>query len=274
MTNYRNILTTLTMAALALGVTGCNSSDEPFNRNDVTRNVSIINHIVTPDGTAMVENGTFSYTFNLNQMTVGATLRATPDGKELTSAFSGLTLVSGDDGTYSFKSSAAGDVTNLTGVLNFNEGSLRVTYEQDGYKIVASLPELFCLKSKSEVEYSADSVATQTQDDVMYQFEIDPETLTSNLKIMAFTDMQRMRQLNITSKSDTPATVTPTSDGYDITASEVKTTATYQEQGNDVTTTAYPVTNLNAHLDLYNNTLTLTCKLGTYAVTVTGTLSK
>lgn len=265
-------LLSLLLAACALMVvtTACGDDDDnPINRGERTITVDVVDHVVAPDGKVAMQANQLAYTFNLTDLTGGVKLTPTLGGTQQTFNVSGLKLTSVGTNQYRLSANNMGGLTSMVGYLNFNEVSVRFTYEANGYKVVSTIPEVFSLKTRTEVAY--DTIPAQTSDDVIYQFDLDPEHMSAEVEIKAFPDLERKRMLAIESLTD--ADVTTTKDGYDITATQLKTTATYPVNGGTAKTDSYVITDLKAHLDLYENTLTLTCGLGSYKITVTGTLS-
>ena len=104
----------------------------------------------------------------------------------------------------------------------------------------------------------------------MYQFSIDPASLTSSMTVMYLLDQSKKRTLTSV-KTLTKAKVAVTKEGYVVESeTTIPTTTTYKFNGKLTTTTLYPVSKLKATIDLENDKYEATMQLGTIAVTANG----
>ena len=152
---------------------------------------------------------------------------------------------------------------------NRKEGTIRVNYDLDGtYRVISTMPEIFSTECATSCVYS-DGTTTSKSDGTMYQFGIDPASLTSSMTVMYLLDQSKKRTLTSV-KTLTKAKVTVTKEGYVIESeTTIPTTTTYKFNGK-LTTTQYPVSKLKATIDLENDKYEATMQLGTIAVTANG----
>ncbi|MDY3077634.1 MAG: hypothetical protein SOW62_05800, partial [Sodaliphilus sp.] len=160
-------------------------------------------------------------------------------------------------------------VQNLVGRFDFNEGTIRVNYDLDGtYRVISTMPEIFSTECATSC-VDADGT-TSKSDGTMYQFSIDPASLTSNMTVMYLLDQSKKRMLTSVNTL-TKAKVTVTKEGYVIESENTIPTKTfYKFNGKLTDTSLYPVSKLKATIDLENDKYEATMQLGTIAVTANG----
>ena len=112
--------------------------------------------------------------------------------------------------------------------------------------------------------------AASKSDGTMYQFSIDPASLTSSMTVMYLLDQSKKRMLTSVNTL-TKAKVTVTKEGYVIESENTIPTKTfYKFNGKLTDTSLYPVSKLKATIDLENDKYEATMQLGTIAVTANG----
>lgn len=262
----------LSVFALIFAVASCGDDNKEPQPETVTRSAQMINHIVkSASGEVLpLSESKIDYTIDRNNRKVTeVTLRVAIDGAAETTVK--LTDIQSEtsDQICTFKGSGNG-VQNLVGRFDFNEGTIRVNYDLDGtYRVISTMPEIFsteCATSCVDTDGT-----TSKSDGTMYQFGIDPASLTSSMTVMYLHDQSKKRMLTSV-KTLTKAKVTVTKEGYVIESeTTIPTTTTYKFNGKLTTTNIqYPVSKLKATIDLENDKYEATMQLGTIAVTANG----
>lgn len=261
----------LSVFALIFAVASCGDDNKAPQPETVTRSAQMINHIVkSASGEVLpLSESKIDYTIDRNNRKVTeVTLRVAIDGAAETTVK--LTDIQSEtnDQICTFKGSGNG-VQNLVGRFDFNEGTIRVNYDLDGtYRVISTMPEIFSTECATSCVYTDGT--TSKSDGTMYQFSIDPASLTSNMTVMYLLDQSKKRTLTSV-KTLTKAKVTVTKEGYVIESeTTIPTTTTYKFNGKLTTTIQYPVSKLKATIDLENDKYEATMQLDTIAVTANG----
>jgi len=161
----------------------------------------------------------------------------------------------------------------FSGYVDFNDQSMRYTYVTgDGVRVISTISDVFFLKTQNTITYD-DTTKTTEMENVMYQFTLNPSQQTAIIKVMDIEHAKDLKRfVNITA-SNVPVTITP--NGYAISGENINTTANYiahmdstgTSQGTK-TTDKYPFKNFNANIDLVNDHLDITFKMGESATVV------
>ena len=249
----------LSVFALIFAVASCGDNNKEPQPETVTRSAQMINHIVKSASGEVLP---------LSESKTEVTLRVAIDGAAETTVK--LTDIKSEtsDQICTFKGSGNG-VQNLVGRFDFNEGTIRVNYDLDGtYRVISTMPEIFSTECATSCVYTDGT--TSKSDGTMYQFSIDPASLTSNMTVMYLLDQSKKRTLTSV-KTLTKAKVTVTKEGYVVESeTTIPTTTTYKFNGKLTTTIQYPVSKLKATIDLENDKYEATMQLGSIAVTANG----
>ncbi|MDY6119070.1 MAG: hypothetical protein SPI73_07385, partial [Sodaliphilus sp.] len=132
----------------------------------------------------------------------------------------------------------------------------------------STMPEIFSTECATSCVYTDGT--TSKSDGTMYQFSIDPASLTSSMTVMYLLDQSKKRMLTSVNTL-TKAKVTVTKEGYVIESENTIPTKTfYKFNGKLTDTSLYPVSKLKATIDLENDKYEATMQLGTIAVTANG----
>ena len=256
---------------LILATTSCSDSNSGKGGGQAKRTVTMLNHIVnTSTGDVIVSSSDVDYVFDRDNMTVDVTVRFSVDGKnDISYQFKDLAMTE-KSGVYSVKGTTTG-ISAMNGHLDFNEGTIRFNYTtSDGYRVISTSPELYSLSAGTSITY-ADGTADAKQAP-MYQFDVDPETMTCTVRMMSFLDKSRSRTItSITSTVKAP--VTATAEGYKIEASELASKTIYTLNGQSTTTTQYPFADLKVTFDMENDVFNATFSAGDLDVTASGAVS-
>jgi len=207
-----------------------------------------------------------SFSFQLSTLKGTAQLVYSLDGgaTKQSATINNVTMTLTRTGVYALSASNTGNITDFSGYIDFNESALRFNYTVDGNKrVIATQSEIFFLACVSQLNYT-DSTSSAT-DAADYQFEINPTNMTATVKIMELNDQMDVKFFN--SITAAGATVTTTATGYEITANALQATTIYRgydaETGSETTTSSeYGIANLHATIDLEQNYMQMTYKLG------------
>lgn len=261
----------LSVFALIFAVASCGDDNKEPQPETVTRSAQMINHIVkSASGEVLpLSESKIDYTIDRNNRRVTeVTLRVAIDGSAETTVKITDIKSETSDQICTFKGSGNG-VQNLVGRFDFNEGTIRVNYDLDGtYRVISTMPEIFSTECATSCVYTDGT--TSKSDGTMYQFSIDPASLTSNMTVMYLLDQSKKRMLTSVNTL-TKAKVTVTKEGYVIESENTIPTKTfYKFNGKLTDTSLYPVSKLKATIDLENDKYEATMQLGTIAVTANG----
>ncbi len=255
--------------ALFLWATACDNGDDV---DVVTRSVKVLNHAVdTITGKIYAPSlSTLHYTWNRTISTMNTELEVSlgTDSKTMVK-FTDMP-VTANAGIYGFASNGGAD--KVKGYLNINESSVRLYHNAGSCRIISTLPEVFSLHNTT---VSRNAAKTHTGETEMYQFNINPETMTAQVLVMKYMDIiEHSRSLDFVRSLGYDAKVVPTKNGYEIHADHLATIASFSQNGKHQTTkTDYPINDFKAFIDLEGNTLNASFKLGGSNVTVTGKMS-
>ena len=262
----------LLIAAIALlGVVVSCSDDEPNRDGRVfTVNTPMVNHMVdVSTGNVLGMRATHNK-LTLDTANRKATLELNYGDGNQAIKLSDLTATPSRLGFYILQSPSN---SQFSGYVDFNDQSMRYTYVTgDGVRVISTISDVFFLKTQNTITYD-DTTKTTEMENVMYQFTLNPSQQTAIIKVMDIEHAKDLKRfVNITA-SNVPVTITP--NGYAISGENINTTANYiahmdstgTSQGTK-TTDKYPFKNFNANIDLVNDHLDITFKMGESATVV------
>jgi hypothetical protein len=262
----------LLIAAIALlGVVVSCSDDEPNRDGRVfTVNTPMVNHMVDiSTGNVLGMRATHNK-LTLDTANRKATLELNYGDGNQAIKLSDLTATPSRLGFYILQSPSN---SLFSGYVDFNDQSMRYTYVTgDGVRVISTISDVFFLKTQNTITYD-DTTKTTEMENVMYQFTLNPSQQTAIIKVMDIEHAKDLKRfVNITA-SNVPVTITP--NGYAISGENINTTANYiahmdstgTSQGTK-TTDKYPFKNFNANIDLVNDHLDITFKMGESATVV------
>lgn len=262
----------LLIAAIALlGVVVSCSDDEPNRDGRVfTVNTPMVNHMVDiSTGNVLGMRATHNK-LTLDTANRKATLELNYGDGNQAIKLSDLTATPSRLGFYILQSPSN---SQFSGYVDFNDQSMRYTYVTgDGIRVISTISDVFFLKTQNTITYD-DTTKTTEMENVMYQFTLNPSQQTAIIKVMDIEHAKDLKRfVNITA-SNVPVTITP--NGYAISGENINTTANYiahmdstgTSQGTK-TTDKYPFKNFNANIDLVNDHLDITFKMGESATVV------
>ena len=262
----------LLIAAIALlGVVVSCSDDEPNRDGRVfTVNTPMVNHMVDiSTGNVLGMRATHNK-LTLDTANRKATLELNYGDGNQAIKLSDLTATPSRLGFYILQSPSN---SLFSGYVDFNDQSIRYTYVTgDGVRVISTISDVFFLKTQNTITYD-DTTKTTEMENVMYQFTLNPSQQTAIIKVMDIEHAKDLKRfVNITA-SNVPVTITP--NGYAISGENINTTANYiahmdstgTSQGTK-TTDKYPFKNFNANIDLVNDHLDITYKMGESATVV------
>ena len=262
----------LLIAAIALlGVVVSCSDDEPNRDGRVfTVNTPMVNHMVDiSTGNVLGMRATHNK-LTLDTANRKATLELNYGDGNQAIKLSDLTATPSRLGFYILQSPSN---SLFSGYVDFNDQSIRYTYVTgDGVRVISTISDVFFLKTQNTITYD-DTTKTTEMENVMYQFTLNPSQQTAIIKVMDIEHAKDLKRfVNITA-SNVPVTITP--NGYAISGENINTTANYiahmdstgTSQGTK-TTDKYPFKNFNANIDLVNDHLDITFKMGESATVV------
>jgi len=262
----------LLIAAIALlGVVVSCSDDEPNRDGRVfTVNTPMVNHMVDiSTGNVLGMRATHNK-LTLDTANRKATLELNYGDGNQAIKLSDLTATPSRLGFYILQSPSN---SQFSGYVDFNDQSMRYTYVTgDGVRVISTISDVFFLKTQNTITYD-DTTKTTEMENVMYQFTLNPSQQTAIIKVMDIEHAKDLKRfVNITA-SNVPVTITP--NGYAISGENINTTANYiahmdstgTSQGTK-TTDKYPFKNFNANIDLVDDHLDITFKMGESATVV------
>jgi len=132
-----------------------------------------------------------------------------------------------------------------------------------GYRVISTLKEVFYLSTTTQMAYN-DTTQDNKVDNAMYQFEINPTTMTATVKVMALVHNKESKYFESITAYNVP--VTATKEGYHVEGKNLSTTAIYRAYDGSTgsstkTTNAYPFGTFTAELSLESETFTATYTL-------------
>jgi len=255
------IVAVLAVVATTLAACGDDDNNGISRDGDRTFKMTMLNHVTDlQTGEVMPLNeAVTNYTYNMNNNTVAMTMRAALDGstvQEFPISTMSMSEV-GSSAVYAFKSANPSSiVSDLDGIIDFAEISTRNYYTVNGrYRVFSTKPEIFFLNTSTAIVPN-DTTASTTYSGAMYQFNIDPATMTADFLMLGLLFEPVSKFFN--SVRMPGATVEATSTGYTITGGPNVRTDSYYSRNLDKTdnyTTHDSIQNLKATIDLEKNTV-------------------
>jgi len=250
------------IALLTILLAACSNDDSPSKGGDAKRtvNTTMLNHIVSTTTGEVLPPATAKnqLTIDTAAHTAALTLNYHNGNNAVAVDAPNLTAQPARLGFYNLSSTDAS--LSLSGYVDFNEANLKYAYTHGGYRIVSTLSELFYLSTTTTMNYS-DTTASHTVDNAIYQFEINPLTMTATVKIMELLHAQANKYFeNITARN---VPVTLSASGYNISGEQIATTAVYRAYDSATgsstkTSNDYRFGALSASLSVENDTFTIT----------------
>lgn len=269
----KKILLMIAACVTLCAAVSCNDDDEPRRGNGIyTVNTPMINHIYNTISDQVMGISSTHNKLVIDTVKHTASLELNyNDGTDKTLK---LTDLNARAKRYHYYELSSPSYPGFSGYVDFNEGSMRYTYTtQDGLRIISTTSEVFFLKTENTVVYS-DTTPNSSNENVMYQFNIIPATMTATVKVSEIDHVKDLRHfINITANS---VPITATANGYAIHAQNLKTNALIYTSldslgGNKKETDKYPFKTFNATIDLVNDHLDATYMIGNDAtVTASG----
>lgn len=243
--------------------------DEPIKRGNgvFTVNTPMVNHMYNTVTGEVVGLGDTHNKLVIDTARHTAQLElAYNDGSSHTVTYNDLVATAKRQGFYELRSpSDAG----FSGYVDFNEASMRYRYTTaGGVRVISTTPEVFFLKTQDTIAY-LDTTATTLMENVMYQFNVNPSTLTAIVKVMEITHAKDLRYFHTITGYSVPVKLTAT--GYDLEGRNITTTAHYvawvdSTGSNFKTTNAYPFKTFKATVDLINDRMSARFMMGDSAI--------
>lgn len=271
----KKILLLIAMTGALLAAVSCGSDDEPRRGDGVfTVNTTMFNHMTASDNVLGIATTRNKLVLDTVKHTASLDL-SYDDGTAHIVSLKDITARPKRLGFYELSANATDQIKDFKGYVDFNEGAMRYCYTTaSGIRIVSMTPEVFYLKTNSNVTYDDTTKATTGWENAMYQFDISPTTQTATIKVMHIVHAKDLKYFTNITTNNVPFTVTP--NGFTIKGSNLTTTAQYRayvDTTNSViaTTDKYPFKTFNATVDLVNDHLEANFMIGGSAtVTATG----
>lgn len=276
-TDMKKILMMIAAAGLILGVISC-GNDEPSGGNDkrgdgvFVVNTPMVNHLYnTVNGQVLGMSSTHNrLTLDTTNHKASLELNYNDGNGDKTIRLDDLTATPKRLGFYELRSPKD---SKFSGYVDFNEASMRYRYTTaDGIRIIATIADVFFLKTRSVITYDDTTKAT-TIDNAIYQFTLSPTTSNAVVKVMDIVHAKDLRRFISITAMSVPCTVTP--NGYSLTGTNLSTSALYKAWTdstgyNTKTTDKYPFKTFDANVDLVNDTLMINYMIGGSATVVAG----
>lgn len=270
----------LAVLAMMLVLPACGNDEPGWKDRDVEFPAEMLNHVY--DNTlnqGQVAKSKNKLVFHRSKLTADLQLQpAVPALGDAALDVKGLAMtVDEETGRYAIKASTTSNqrVTNLTATIDFNEQAMAIYYTVDGrYRVMATMTEVFFLGNSSTLNYD-DGKASNDKESV-YQFDIDPESMTATMKVAPLTNTQAILKFeNIIARG---ISVEITKDGYNLKADSPLVVSILKRidtsEGTLTTIDApdektgrqlYPMRNMSAHLSLADGAHTTTFTMGSLA---------
>lgn len=262
------------VAVLLVGMCSCSKDNKKKDSSTLNISVSMLNHVVTNGQIA--EPFKSSYTLKLNRVNntvdLSGVVRLSNDGPlyEFTISNIPATYNSTRD-YYRFSIDRAipssgnlsGVFSNLSGVIDYNNSIISVTYTVNSQSTVnATLPSLYYQNTSTNATDA--SGVTFSIDNAAYEFAIDNKTMTAKLGIY---DVRFSKSMALISKLEyEDLKVVATATGYKITGANLAPTNT----GDAGIIKNFPLTSIEADLNLAGGTIMASYTTNGYTVTTTG----
>ena len=265
----KKLLLLIAVVGMLATVVSCGDDDEPIKRGDgiFTVNTPMINHMYnTVTGEVIGIGDTYNKLVIDTGRHTAQLVLAYNNGGDHTVTYNDLTAKNKRQGFYELRSPS--DAT-FSGYVDFNEASMRYQYTTaDGIRVISTIREVFFLKTQDTIAY-LDTTETTLMENVMYQFNINPLTMTAIVKVMEITHAKDLRFFHNITGYSVPVKLTNT--GYDLDGKNITTSAYYvawvDSTGSQVkTTNAYPFKIFNASVDLVNDHMSARFMMGDSAI--------
>lgn len=262
------------VAVLLMGLCSCGKDSNKKDSSTLSINVSMLNHVVANGQIA--EPFKSSYTFKLNRVNntvdLSGVVRLSNDSPLNEFSISGIPATyNATRDYYRFSidraipasGNVSGVFTNLSGVIDYNNSIISVTYTVNGQSTVnATLPSLYYQNTSTNATDA--SGVTFSIDNAAYEFAIDYKTMTAKLGIY---DVRFSKSMALISKLEYEGLkVVATATGYKITGANLAPTNT----ADSGTIKNFPLTSIEADLNLAGGTIMASYATNGYTVTTTG----
>lgn len=256
------------LVAMMLILPACGGDDEPEWNHDVEFNPTLLNHVWDNTADKACELTTAKNYVTFHRGNISVDLKLYPGAQELGNAMfelKGLDVTVEDYGLYSYKSATTSDprITKLSFMVDFNEQAVTIYYTVDGrYDVVATMQEVFFLENSSTLTY--DDASESVDASSIYQYTIDPASMTATMKVGPLTDTQIFLMFETIIARSIPVTVTR--NGYELECPKPITVSVYRRidsgAGTDTTTDApdaeghqkYPMTGMSSSISVVHGT--------------------
>jgi hypothetical protein len=264
----------LTLILLLLG-TSCTSNDD--DKNEVSTTVSLFNHVVNTSTSAVSTVNLQNYALHLDLQNgtgnLSGTVQLTDKGTAETFKTQDFNLTYDSNNAY-YKFSASSltvsgasfaTITDVYGIIDYNQGIFKIGYTVNGiYKVTATMNEIY-YQNSTTIATANDSSFTHSN--AIYDFTIKSTDLSATLNIYSIQFSAKGTTYN--SVAITGLKATPTTAGYNITGSNLKTTVT---NSSGVSSVGDSIPTLNATLLFLGNKFTADYTIGKYKVAASGTM--
>lgn len=286
----KKIISAVALTALMLGAVSCNNNDK-YPGLDYTKertwNVQLLNHVYdtsnadsTTAASASINDQKIVYKFTTDKskLSFNPTIEATLAGTPQQFSWTGVSGSNSEEkaNIYTFANDApVSGLANFKGQIDFIDQNIYWSYTATGrqnvaYKVISTLPTISTSTSTTTTSVWSDTTAIHQLP--MSSFAINPTKMTANFTISQYTDVKIPRTYMTIVANNAALTITPK--GYRITGTGLAAVGTYVTSASTKYQTAkITIDNLDATIDLENNTVRATFNMLGAKVTVSGTIS-
>ncbi len=286
----KKFISAVAITALVFSIVSCNDNDK-YKGLDYTKertwNVQLLNHVYNTTATdsttaasASINDQKIVYrlTADKSQLSFNPTLEATLAGNTYQFSWDGVTASNSEEkaNIYTFTNDkAVSGISYFTGHIDLIDQNIFWSYtatdsHNTAYKVISTLPTISTSTSTTTTSVWSDTTAIHQLP--MSSFAINPTKMTANFTISQYTDVKIPRTYMTIVANNATLTITPK--GYRITGTGLAAVGTYVTSASTKYQTAkITIDNLDATIDLENNTVRATFNMQGAKVTVSGTIS-
>lgn len=286
----RKIISAVALTALVFSTVSCNDNDND-NGLDRTKertwNVQLLNHVYDTSNdnsstaaSASINDQKIVYRFStdMSKLSFTPTIETTLGGIPQQFSWTGVNASNSEEkaNIYTFATDApVSGLSNFTGQIDLIDQNIYWSYTATSpqkivYKVISTLPTIST--STSTVTTSVWSDTTATHQLPMSSFAINPSKMTATFTISRYTDVKIPRTYMSIVAGNATLAITPK--GYRITGTGLAAVGTYVTSASTKYQTAkITIDNLDATIDLENNSIHATFNMLGAKVTVSGTIS-
>ena len=269
----RKIISAVALTALVFSTVSCNDND---NGNGLDRtkertwNVQLLNHVydTSNDNSSTAASASindqkivYRLSTDMSKLSFNPTIETTLGGIPQQFSWTGVNASNSEEkaNIYTFATDAP-----VSGLSNFTSPQKIV------YRVISTLPTIST--STSTVTTSVWSDTTATHQLPMSSFAINPSKMTATFTVSQYTDVKIPRTYMSIVAGNATLAITPK--GYRITGTGLAAVGTYVTSASTKYQTAkITIDNLDATIDLENNSIHATFNMLGAKVTVSGTIS-